>query len=153
MLPLCTRHLVMMTLAFFLAGCEHLLKPKPFLLRCQLEEGSLKTVRVNPRQQQVQELDPRTLDRTNTFWNSDIPDPAAQGLVDEMLVRITSQEVHWEVKRYRPQMEWETNTVDLQNLSYKGETGSFTDLEPAKLNSKGVCQKLDDVPDASTEAE
>lgn len=150
MLPPCTRHLVMVTLAFFLAGCEHLLKPKPFLLRCQLEGGSLKTVRVDPHQQEIQELDPRTLDRTNTFWNSGTPEPGAQGLVDEILVRITPQEVHWEVKRYRPQMEWETNTVDLQTLRYKGETGSFTDLEPVKWNSKGVCQKSDDRPAAST---
>ncbi|MGB7563189.1 MAG: hypothetical protein WBM08_00395 [Prochlorococcaceae cyanobacterium] len=144
------RNLVLVMLASLLAGCENVLKPEPFLLRCQLEGGSSKTVRVIPRKDEVQELDPRTLDRINTFKPDPNPDPDTAGLVDEITVSISPQEVRWEVKQHRPQMEWESHSVDLEHLTYTREIGSFTDLELSSMTMKGTCQRMEERQSAST---
>ncbi len=144
------RNLVLVMLAPLIAGCDKFLKPEPFLLGCQLEGGLSKAVRVIPREAEVQELDPRTLDKINTFKSDPNPDPDAKGLVDEISVSISPREVRWEVKRYRPQMEWESHSVDLEHLTYTSETGSFTDLEPSALTMKGTCQRLEERQSEST---
>lgn len=150
MLTAWKRNLVLVMLASLLAGCENVLKPEPFLLRCQLEGGSSKIFRVIPRKDEVQELHPRTLDMINRFKMDPIPDPDAVGLVDEITVSISPREVRWEVKQYRPQMAWESHSVDLEHLTYTREIGSFTDLEPSALTMKGTCQRMEERQSAST---
>lgn len=144
------RNLVLVMLASLLAGCDKFLKPEPFLLRCKLEGGLSKAFRVIPRKDEVQELDPRTLDMINRFKTDPNPDPDAKGLVDESTVSISPREVRWEVKQYRPQIEWESHSVDLEHLTYTREIGSFTDLEPSSMTMKGTCQRMEERQSAST---
>ncbi|MCT0225473.1 hypothetical protein [Synechococcus sp. CS-1328] len=104
--------------------------------------GASKIFRIEPRQNELQELDPRSLD-IRSIVRTEIPDQDTKGLVDEITVKISPQEAHWEVKRYRPQIEWEINSINLSSLTYRGEFGSFDDPEPDQVITTGTCPSLD----------
>ena len=75
-----------------------------FLLNCRLADGSGKTVRIDPRLQQVQELDPTTGEVRNTITTYEPPAELGGGIIDDSTVKISEREIQWSTRMYRPQI-------------------------------------------------
>lgn len=123
-------------------------KRDAFLLDCRLADGSGKTVRIDPRLQQVQELDPVTGKVKNTITTVEPPAELGGGIIDDSTVKITEREIEWSTRMYRPQYMAETHTIYRQTLTYTGQTSIQRDGGP-DIDERGVsgtCQRIPKLP-------
>lgn len=118
------------------------------LLNCRLADGSGKTVRIDPRLQQVQELDPVTGEVKNTITTSTPPAELGGGIIDDSTVKISEQEIQWSTRMYRPQVVAETHAINRQTLTYRGQTSIQRDGGPDidELAVSGTCQRIQKLP-------
>ncbi|MCP9927451.1 hypothetical protein [Cyanobium sp. CH-040] len=128
-----------------LAGCGLIWRwaSLPFSLTCRLEDGSEKTIRVDPRLQQVQELDSGTGEVRATITTNDPPDELGGGIIDDSKVIVSQEEIHWNQRMYRPQFVSESHTINLQTLHYRSELtiGSDYGAEFDTQSMTGTCRR------------
>ncbi|MGB5135053.1 MAG: hypothetical protein WBN89_07755 [Prochlorococcaceae cyanobacterium] len=151
MTPVKKRVYVLLTLLIpLLAGCGLIWRwtTRPFSLSCALEDGSEKTIRVDPRLQQVQELDPGTGEVRDTITTNEPPEELGGGIIDESTVTVSEQAIHWSERMYRPQFVSESHTIDLQTLGYRGELaiGSDYGAEVDAQSMTGRCRRVESLP-------
>ncbi len=119
-----------------------------FLLNCRLDNGSSKTVRIDPRLQQVQDLDPVTGEVKNTITTYEPPAELGGGIIDDSTVKISAREIQWSTRMYRPQYVAETHSINRQTLTYQGQTSVQGDGGPDidALTVSGTCQRNQKLP-------
>jgi|GEM_PF-2654431 hypothetical protein len=131
-----------------LLGCSDLQAsppPEPFGLQCTLADGRELRLRIDPRRQLVQQLDPASGALIDTVSTSE-PPPAelGGGILDESEVRISAREIVWEERMYRPEYVRESQRVDLTSLRYTAESGGLGDAgaDPVLSRQEGRCRRL-----------
>lgn len=129
-----------------LAGCDTLWRwtTQPFRLSCSLDSGSPTIFRIEPRSQQVHELDPKTGEVSRTFTTSKPPPELGGGIIDDSTVTITPRQISWENRMYRPQWVRDTQTIDLTTLRYTSESSVEIDIGPemSKETRTGRCRRI-----------
>ena len=133
-----------------LGGCGLLLRwtTLPISLSCKLQDGSEKSIRVDPRLQQVQELDPGTGEVRDTITTYEPPKELGSGIIDESTVTVSQKEIHWSQRMYRPEFVSESHTINLQTLSYRGDLtiGSDYGAETNTQGMTGTCRGVETLP-------
>ncbi len=121
---------------------------EPFLLNCRLNDGSRQTMRINPRLQQIQELDPATGEVTSIITTYEPPAELGGGIIDDSTVKITDQEIYWDQRMYRPQYVAERHSINRQTLAYRGESSLQRDDGPDidEQTVTGTCQRIEKLP-------
>ncbi|MCU0529339.1 MAG: hypothetical protein MUD04_07580 [Cyanobium sp. Prado107] len=129
-----------------LAGCDILWgwTAEPFRLSCSLDSGLPTILRIDPRTQQVQELDPKTGEVTRTITTSEPPPELGGGIIDDSRVTITPRQVSWETRMYRPQWAQDSHSIDLTTLRYTSESVVQIDMGPemSKETRTGRCRRI-----------
>ncbi len=119
-----------------------------FLLNCRLDDGSSKTLRIEPRLQQVQELDPVTGEVKNTITTFEPPAELGGGIIDDSTVKISEREIQWSTRMYRPHYVAETHAIHRPTLAYRGQSSIQRDAGPDidELAVGGTCQRIPKLP-------
>ncbi|WP_255095311.1 hypothetical protein [Synechococcus sp. J7-Johnson] len=133
-----------------LGGCGLLWRwtTHPISLSCKLQDGSEKSIRVDPRLQQVQELDPGTGEVRDTITTNEPPKELGSGIIDESSVTVSQKEIRWSQRMYRPEFVSESHIINLQTLSYRGDLaiGSDYGAETDTQGMKGTCRRVETLP-------
>jgi hypothetical protein len=133
-----------------MGGCSAKAGPmlEPFLLNCRLNDGSRQTMRIDPRLQQIQELDPATGEVTSTITTYEPPAELGGGIIDDSTVKITDQQIYWDKRMYRPQQMAELHSIQRQTLAYQVEWKIQRDDGPdiEEQTVTGTCQRIDKLP-------
>jgi hypothetical protein len=125
---------------------------EPFLLSCRMEGGSEMLLRIDPRLQEVQELDPNTLEEQRRFRTEEPPAELGGGIIDDSTVRISRDEVYWDHRMYRPQYVAEFNTVNLQTLAYRRKSQVEMGSDATVEEEQGICRSPAGPPQAESSA-
>ncbi len=129
-----------------LAGCDSLWRwtAHSFRLSCSLDSGSPTIFRIEPRSQQVQELDPKTGEVTRTITTYEPPPELGGGIIDDSRVTITPRQISWESSMYRPQFTRDSHSIDLTTLQYTSESIVQIDMGPemSKERRTGRCRRI-----------
>lgn len=121
---------------------------EPFPLTCQLNDGSRMTLRIDPRRQQIQKLDPGTGEVTSTITTEEPPAELGGGIIDDSTVKISDRDIYWDKRMYRPQYVAESHSIQRQTLAYKGKWTIQRDDGPDidEQTVTGTCQHIDRLP-------
>jgi hypothetical protein len=121
---------------------------EPFLLSCRLNDGSRMTLRIDPRHQQIQKLDPGTGEVTSTITTDEPPAELGGGIVEDSTVKISERDISWNKRMYRPQYVAERHVIQRQTLAYQGEWTIQRDDGPDidQQTVTGTCQQIDRLP-------
>jgi hypothetical protein len=129
-----------------LAGCDSLWRwtTQPFRLSCSLDSYAPVIFRVEPRSQQVEQLDPKTGAVTRTITTTEPPPELGGGIIDDSKVTITPRQISWESSLYRPQFARESHVIDLTTLRYRSESTVQIDMGPevSKETLSGRCRRI-----------
>jgi hypothetical protein len=121
---------------------------EPFLLNCQLNDGSRQAMRIDPRLQQIQELDPGTGEVTSTINTYEPPAELGGGIIDDSAVMITDRKIEWSLRMYRPQYVAELHSINRLTLAYqvqwKIQRDEGPDIEEHTVT--GTCQRIEKLP-------
>lgn len=133
-----------------LSGCGLIWRwtTRPFSLTCRLEDGSDKTFRVDPRLQQVQELDSGTGEVLATITTNEPPEELGGGIIDDSKVTVSQGQVQWKQRMYRPQLVSESHAINLQTLDYRSELVIGVDYgaEFDTQSMAGACRRVEPLP-------
>ena len=131
-------------------GCNAKAGPmlEPFLMNCLLEDGSRQTIRIDPRLQQIQELDPATGEVTSIITTYEPPAELGGGIIDDSKVKITDREIYWDQRMYRPQKMTEIHSIQRQTLAYQVEWKIQRDAGPDfdEQTVTGACYHINKLP-------
>lgn len=129
-----------------LAGCDTAWRwtTQPFRLRCRLEADPPVLFRMEPRQQQVVELDPTTGEVTGTITTFEPPPELGGGIIDDSTVTMTPRQIRWESSMYRPQFVRESHAIDLTTLRYTAQWSLQVDAGPevSETRKTGRCSRV-----------
>ncbi|WP_411871813.1 hypothetical protein [Vulcanococcus limneticus] len=130
-----------------LGGCDTLWRwtAQPFRLSCGLGSDPPTLFRIEPRLQQVQELDPKTGEVTRTITTSEPPAELGGGIIDDSKVTITPRRITWESSMYRPQLQRDSHAIDLSTLHYASAWTLQLDAGPEMAEGKrtGRCRRIE----------
>lgn len=146
MIPVRCAMVAVALLSPLLAGCDSVWgwAAQPFRLSCSLDSGSPTILRIDPRTQQVQYLDPKTGEVTRTITTNDPPPELGGGIIDDSRVTITPRQVSWETSMYRPHWARDSHWIDLSTLRYTSESVVQIEMGPemGKQKRTGRCRRI-----------
>lgn len=116
-----------------------------FTLQCRVEAAELLRLRIDPRRQQIELLDPRSGEVMRTITTSQPPPELGPGIIDDSTVTISDREIVWEQRMYRPQYVRERHRIDRVTLAYRFEEAFQIEMGPemAEQTRRGTCQPVE----------